>query len=1223
MKNLFTSRGTDNRLLSTLLMLLMALWTVPHYSNAMNVQAPDGEDECVLDLKTAGSAISFYVGTSDAESGSIKVDFGGGTVKDYEIGKKDTIQIEGEVSDGSVKVYGSRTLIRFLYCPSSRITNLNVSNCENLEVLNCMDNGLSVLDLTKNSKLYYLDCGHNYVLSELDVTHNPDLYYLDCQDNDISSLDITKNEGLIWLYAQTNTKLGNIDFSKNKELREILVYGASNMTSIDVTNIPYLQRLSVDMTSLSTIDVSKNPELLVLNVGYTKITSLDISKNTKLRELYLDHKETENYKFKTIDISNNPELVYLFATGNDLTNIDISKNDKLFSIYLSNNYIKNLDVSNCKNLAELIIRGNCFTFNTLPLPHNGVGYYEYSMQKNIKINKEHSVAEPLDLSKDIYSPDYETTVDVYLFDSNSLYSGGGKRLVAGEDYTYDKGVINFLKAQEDSVYCTFRCDAYPSLSLSTTRFMVLNPEDMGKSTLAADMTTGMAVGETFAMNVATFGKDEKVEVDFGDGELKEFTLSDTPQEISGEVKGANIKVYTASGVQLKDFDASGMKLTSVNIFKSKALRNLNLNNNELSEIDLSGNISFNSIQLDNNKLKTLSLRGLTNTKTFSCDNNQLESIVFETSTAVLSDVSCSGNKLKDLSFLYRTYSLEVLDCSHNEISDHLFSNLSNIRDLNMSYNNFKKVDLKYNTKLEKLNIEHNYFTYSTMPETTAQEFIYGNQNPVTIAEKSFMVDLSSEVTFKGKNTKFTWKTESGNVMEEGVDYSIENGITTFLKVQEEKVYAELTNEAYPDLTLTTTLVETSEKPEFVLANLVSTAEVGSEVRMILAAKTPKAVYVDFGDGKLTECILGSGNTTLTSQLGANKNITIYGYDESYCDFTVLSMSNVALEKADISKLKDLTTLTLANAGLTEIDLSNNTLLGFLTLSDCNLEQIDLSKLTNLTNVSLNNNKLSAIDLSNNTKLATLQLSGNNFETLVLPELPALFQLSISDNKLKTLDVTNCPILRELYCDGNNLSSLDMSGQAGKFNMVYVGDNNFKFSTLPVFDIHNPMNYKYTPQKDVEITVDGGKVDLSSEYMVAENPTVYTWTTESGATLVEGTDYTIDNGVTTFMKNFDEKVYCSMTNAAYPELTLKTIGVKPETTGIGGITSGEGIKVENGNIVITVDGEAKVLVYNTAGMMVRSFDVEGGTVVVDGLAGGVYMIDVRCGSQRIVKKVMLK
>lgn len=1221
MKNLFTSRGTDNRLLSTLLMLLVALWTVPHYSNAMNVQAPDGEDECVLDLKTAGSAISFYVGKSDAESGSIKVDFGGGTVKDYEIGKKDTILIDGEVSDGSVKVYGSRTLIRFLYCPLASLTGLNVSNCENLEVLNCNGNGLSVLDLTKNSKLYYLDCGRN-VLTELDVTNNPALYYIDCQSNDLATLDISKNEGLIWLNAQLNFKLGNIDFSKNKEIRDIIVYGASNMTTIDVSNNQYLLNLDVSQTALSTIDLSKNLNLSILNVSYTNITTLDLSKNTKLTQLYFTKKDVSPYKFKSIDLSNNPELIYLFGQGNDLTELDISKNNKLFSIYLSDNYIKNLDVSNCKNLAELIIRGNCFTFNTLPLPHDGVGFYDYSLQKNIKIERERSIAEPLDLSKDIYSPDYETTVDVYLFDSNSLY-GGGKRLVAGEDYTYDKGVINFLKAQTDSVYCTFRCDAYPKLSLSTTRFMVLNPEDMGKSTLAADMTTGMAVGETFAMNVATFGKDEKVEVDFGDGELKEFTLSDTPQEISGEVKGANIKVYTASGVQLKDFDASGMKLTSVNIFKSKALRNLNLNNNELSEIDLSGNLQFNSIQLDNNKLTTLSLRGINNTTMFSCDNNQLESIVFEASAPVLSNISCSGNKLKNLSFLSRASSVEVLDFSHNEVSDYMFTTMYNIRDLNMSYNKFKSADLAYNTKLEKLNIEGNYFTYSTLPQTTAQEFVYGNQNPVTIAEKSFMVDLSSEVTFKGKNTKFTWKTESGNVMEEGVDYSIENGITTFLKVQEEKVYAELTNEAYPDLTLTTTLVETSEKPEFVLANLVSTAEVGSEVRMILAAKTPKAVYVDFGDGKLAECILGSGNTTLTSQLGANKNITIYGYDESYCDLTILSMSNVALEKVDITKLKDLSTLTLANSGLSGIDLSNNTILRELNLSNCNLENVDLSKLTELSTVSLSSNKLSSIDLTNNKKLTILIIGNNNFETLVLPELPALYQLSVSDNKLKTLDVTNCPILRELYCDGNNLSSLDMSGQADKYSMVYAYDNNFKFSTLPVFDIYNPMNYKYTPQKDVEITVDGGKVDLSSEYMVAENPTVYTWTTESGATLVEGTDYTIDNGVTTFMKNFDENVYCSMTNAAYPELTLKTIGVKPETTGIGGITSGESIKVENGNIVITVDGEAKVLVYNTAGMMVRSFDVEGGTVVVDGLAGGVYMIDVRCGSQRIVKKVMLK
>lgn len=100
----------------------------------------------------------------------------------------------------------------------------------------------------------------------------------------------------------------------------------------------------------------------------------------------------------------------------------------------------------------------------------------------------------------------------------------------------------------------------------------------------------------------------------------------------------------------------------------------------------------------------------------------------------MSNISCSGNKLKNLSFLSRASSVEVLDFSHNEVSDYMFTTMYNIRDLNMSYNKFKSADLAYNTKLEKLNIEGNYFTYSTLPQTTAQEFVYGNQNPVTIAE---------------------------------------------------------------------------------------------------------------------------------------------------------------------------------------------------------------------------------------------------------------------------------------------------------------------------------------------------------------------------------------------------------------------------------------------------------------------------------------------------------
>lgn len=1221
MKNFFTGTGRDNRLLSALLMLFVALWSVPNYSNAMNVQAPDGEDECVLDMKTAGTAISFYVGTSDAESGSIKVDFGGGTVKDYEIGKKDTILIDGEVNGGDVKVYGSRTLIRFIYCPTAGLTNINVSNCENLEVLNCMGNGLSALDLSKNSKLYYLDCGRNQ-LSELDVTNNPALYYIDCQSNLLSSLDITKNEGLIWLYAQTNADLGNIDFSNNKELREILVYDARKMTSIDVSNCPYLLRLSVDMTALSSIDVSKNPELRILNVDYTNISTLDLSKNTKLSELYISHKDTDPYKFKSIDLSNNPELIYLFAMGNELTSLDISKNNKLLSMYLSDNYLTELDVSNCKDLQELIIRGNCFNFNNLPLPHNAVGYYDYSMQKDIEVPRDRSVVESLDLSKAVYSEDRNVVMEFYMKDSETLY-GGETMLVEGTDYTYDKGVVTFLKTQADSVYCSARCSEYPLLTLKTRRFLLRNPEDMGKVTLAAELTTGMSVGENFVMNLSSFGKDEKIEVDFGDGETKEFLLSDAVAEVSGTLKGNNVKVYTAPEVQLKDLQINGMKLNSVSIKPSKAIQNLNLSNNDLSEIDLSGNMRLNSIVLDGNKLTMLNVKNISSTSYLSCSDNEISTITFGSYAASLKTINCSNNKLNDLSFISGVSLLEVLNCSGNQISSFMPMNFGFLRELNISDNNFKELNLTYNTKLEKLNIEGNYFTYSTLPVTTAQEFVYGNQKPIQLDEKAFIVNLSSEAVIQGKQTEFVWKTESGAMLQEGVDYTIANGVTTFVLKNEEKVYAELTNTTFPQLKLNTTLVEISDKPQYVVASMVAAGEVGSAVNIMLGTKTPKSLYVDFGDGELLECKIEYGVASLNSQLGANKTITIYGYDESYCDVNTITMMDVPLNKIDLSKLNELSTLTLTGAGLNDIDLSNNTLIEFLTLSNCNFESLDLSKLSNLSYVVLNSNNLTTIDVSANKKLKDLALDGNNIETFVLPELPDLYKLNITNNKLKTLDVTNCPLLRELYCSGNNLSALDLSGQTDKFSMVYVYDNNFKFSTLPVFDIYNPTNYKYSPQNDVEITVEGGKVDLSSEYIIDANPTVYTWTTESGTTLVEGTDYTINNGVTTFMKNFDENVYCTMTNVVYPELTLKTIGVKPETTGIGGITSDDGINVENGNIVVTVDGEAKVSVYNTAGMMMRSFDVEGGTVVVDGLAGGVYMIDVRCGSQRIVKKVMLK
>ena len=41
----------------------------------------------------------------------------------------------------------------------------------------------------------------------------------------------------------------------------------------------------------------------------------------------------------------------------------------------------------------------------------------------------------------------------------------------------------------------------------------------------------------------------------------------------------------------------------------------------------------------------------------------------------------------------------------------------------------------------------------------------------------------------------------------------------------------------------------------------------------------------------------------------------------------------------------------------------------------------------------------------------------------------------------------------------------------------------------------------------------------------------------------GTDYNVVGGVTTFLKVQTDSVYCQMTNATFPELTLNTINIK--------------------------------------------------------------------------------
>lgn len=304
---------------------------------------------------------------------------------------------------------------------------------------------------------------------------------------------------------------------------------------------------------------------------------------------------------------------------------------------------------------------------------------------------------------------------------------------------------------------------------------------------------------------------------------------------------------------------------------------------------------------------------------------------------------------------------------------------------------------------------------------------------------------------------------------------------------------------------------------------------------------------------------------------------------------------------------------LGSAGLTSLDISNAKDLTELEANGNYLTTFDFSQNKSLTKVYLNNNRLTSVSL--NTAVTYLYLQNNRLtsfdgsiapklSTIYLSENAALGNLDLSENtSLKNVYAINAGMTslklganatKSLYVSVNNnpgLTSLDVTEATGlgnkgrlfamncnlvelKYSSIAtanVSNNKFTLSSLPTANISA---LTYAPQKDMEIEDVSGVIDLSTQAFVGDKATVYTWYAASGndaRVLSEGTDYKVEGGKFTFLKDFDA-VYCAMSNEALPKFTgdniFKTVTVKATASSATGIFDVEGI-----------DGKAPVYTIN--------------------------------------------
>ena len=296
-----------------------------------------------------------------------------GSLSDTEIGEIEQIYCEG-AKITNLKGIEHLTSLKTLNCSNNRLTALDVSKNAAVTELSCSDNKLATLDVSKNTALTSLYCSGNQ-LAALDLSNNPALARLSCGNNALTALDVSKNTNLSNLSCAGNS-LTTLDVSKNTALTKLecrnnsltaLDLSANNMltkvdcsknalATLNVKNSTALKDLNCEENQLAALDITNNTALEILNCTDNQLTALDVSKNTKLTSLYCSKN-----KITVLNANGFTNLERLHCSDNQLTALNISGCTNLVELYCADNQLTALNVSGFTNLEELFCEDNQLT----------------------------------------------------------------------------------------------------------------------------------------------------------------------------------------------------------------------------------------------------------------------------------------------------------------------------------------------------------------------------------------------------------------------------------------------------------------------------------------------------------------------------------------------------------------------------------------------------------------------------------------------------------------------------------------------------------------------------------------------------------------------------------------------------------------------------------------------------------------------------------------------
>lgn len=169
--------------------------------------------------------------------------------------------------------------------------------------------------------------------------------------------------------TENSNKVASIDFSNHKALKVFKVNFMPTLTSLNLGGCEALEVVEAYWNALPTvnldgcanlihfhafvngmtsIDLSDCVNLQYCNISENPIAELDVTNNTKLIEFYAN-----SGKYLSLDVSNHKDLVKLDIALGAIESLNVQGCDNLQFIYAAQSNVKNWDLSNLANLAEV------------------------------------------------------------------------------------------------------------------------------------------------------------------------------------------------------------------------------------------------------------------------------------------------------------------------------------------------------------------------------------------------------------------------------------------------------------------------------------------------------------------------------------------------------------------------------------------------------------------------------------------------------------------------------------------------------------------------------------------------------------------------------------------------------------------------------------------------------------------------------------------------------